>query len=72
MSFARDVKLEVPCTGPVPDTLKTLHCLIEKSRGNPDSRRLWFIIQSDLHTRNNVFSAAANLSLAPYTEAPTN
>ena len=40
MSFARDVKLEVTCTGPVPGTLETLHCRIGKSRGNPDSKRL--------------------------------
>ena len=41
MSFTRDVKLELPCTGSVPDTLKSLHCLIEKRRGNRDSIKLW-------------------------------
>ena len=47
MFFASDVKLEVPCTGPVPGTLKTLHCFIEKSRGNSDSRRLWTFFGAD-------------------------
>ena len=40
MSFARDVKPEVPCTGSVPGTLKNIHCLIEKRRGIPDNRIL--------------------------------
>ena len=41
------VRLEVPCTGPVPVTFKTVHCLIEKSRENPDSRRLWTLFGPD-------------------------
>ena len=35
MSFARDVMLEVPCTGPVPGTLKDPSLSYRKEQGKP-------------------------------------